>query len=145
MPGLVLAELWPDTDFVLLEADPKRAGFLDNAVLELGWGDRVRVVCDRAESVGHGELRASFDLVSSRSFGRPAVVAECAAPFLRVGGVLAVSEPPEDTDRWPAQSLDELAMSVVGATGHVMVLKQERLCPDQYARGPGVPQRRPLW
>ena len=39
-------------------------------------------------------LRAGFDGALARSFGRPAVVAECAAPLLRVGGWLIVSEPP---------------------------------------------------
>ena len=39
-------------------------------------------------------LRAPFDLVVARSFGAPAVTAECAVGFLRAGGPLVVTEPP---------------------------------------------------
>ena len=51
-------------------------------------------------------LRAAFDLVVARSFGAPAVTAECAVGFLATGGHLAVSEPPEpEADRWPPEGL----------------------------------------
>ena len=38
--------------------------------------------------------RGRFSAVVARSFGKPAVTAECAAPLLKVGGRLIVSEPP---------------------------------------------------
>ena len=52
-----------------------------------------------AEAAGHDPLlRGQFDLVTARSFGRPAVTAECAAPFLRREGLLVVSEPPDSPE-----------------------------------------------
>ena len=49
----------------------------------------------RAEDWAHEpELRETFDLVTARSFARPAVTAEIACGFLKVGGLLVVSEPP---------------------------------------------------
>lgn len=95
LPGLVLAALWPWATVVLLDAQHRRTVFLCEAVRRLGLHTRVQVVNGRAEVLGRDEtLRASFDSVVARAFGRPAVTAECAAPFLRVGGVLVVSEPP---------------------------------------------------
>ena len=90
----------PDLEVVLVDAMAKRCRFLESAVAALGIS--VTVVEGRAEVVGRGPLRGSADAVLARSFGPPAVTAECAAPLLRVGGVLIVSEPPEATDRWPA-------------------------------------------
>ena len=84
LPGLVVAGGWPDATLVLLEANGRRAAFLRRAVERLGLGDRVTVLEERAEVCGRREgLRAGFDGVLARSFGRPAVVAECAAPLLR--------------------------------------------------------------
>lgn len=95
VPGLVLALWWPDSRAVLLDASARRCAFLGEAIDELGCGARVTVVRARAEEVGRRDgLREGFDLVVARGFGPPAVTAECAAPLLRVGGRLIVSEPP---------------------------------------------------
>jgi 16S rRNA (guanine527-N7)-methyltransferase len=104
VPGLVLAAgPWAATSWVLLDASERRCAFLTAAVAELGLGDHVGVRRERAEVAGRDSgLRASFDLVVSRGFAAPAVTAECAAPFLVVGGRLVVSEPPTpDPGRWP--------------------------------------------
>jgi len=96
VPGLVLATVaWPESTTVLLDSGLRRCVFLEEAVEELGLHERVSVRRDRAEIAGRDlELRGTFDVVVSRSFGSPAVTAECAAPFLCEGGVLVVSEPP---------------------------------------------------
>ena len=65
-----------------------------SVVRGLWLGDRVEVWCGRAERLGRdAHRRGAFDAVVSRGFGAPAITAECAAPFLRVGGQLVVSEP----------------------------------------------------
>jgi hypothetical protein len=95
LPGLVVAAGWPEASTTLLDANGRRTEFLRRAVERLGIGGHTRVVQARAEEVGRDlEFRAGFDVVLARSFGRPAVVAECAAPLLVQGGWLVVSEPP---------------------------------------------------
>lgn len=95
LPGLVVAEHWPEASLVLLEANERRSAFLRRAVDRLGLGDRVSVLEARAEICGRDpEWRATFDGAVARSFGRPAVLAECTAPLLKAGGWLVVSEPP---------------------------------------------------
>jgi 16S rRNA (guanine527-N7)-methyltransferase len=151
VPGLALALHWPASRWTLLDAGTRRAAFLHTAAAALGVSDRVEVLAARAESAGRDpELRGAFDLVVSRSFGSPAVTGECAAPFLRVGGSLVVSEPPEPSaDRWPAATvLAELGLDVrvtVAGPPRLQVLSQRELCSDRYPRRVGVPAKRPLW
>ena len=95
LPGLVTAQEWPEASLVLLDANERRTGFLAMAARDLGLSARVSVICARAETAGRdAELRGAFDGVVARSFGPPGTLSECAAPFLRVGGWLVVSEPP---------------------------------------------------
>ena len=150
VPGLVLALRWPATRFLLVEAMQRRSRFLADAVEELGIADRVTVAAERAELVGRDPLRrGAADLVTARSFATAAVTAECAAPLLRVGGRLVVSEPPEDDPaRWPAAALAPLGMSPgvrVGGLYSFRVLRQVEPCPDRYPRRVGVPAKRPLF
>ncbi|MHB8328638.1 MAG: RsmG family class I SAM-dependent methyltransferase [Acidimicrobiales bacterium] len=95
LPGLVLAHHWAQCASVLLDSNERRVDALRQCVRQCGWEERVRVVHARAEVAARDpELRGALDVVVARSFGPPAVAAECAAPFLRVGGLLVVSEPP---------------------------------------------------
>ncbi len=159
LPGLVVAGGWPDASVALLEANGRRAAFLRRAVDRLGLGGRVTVLEERAEVCGRQQgLRAGFDGAMARSFGRPAVVAECAAPLLRVGGWLIVSEPPRtgpetdpETDlgsRWPAAELLQLGLEpaeVVHEGFEYRTLRQAGPCPDRFPRRNGVPAKRPLF
>lgn len=168
LPGLVLAQRWQAARGVLLDASRRRTAFLTGAIGDLGWHHRVRVVTSRAEDAGRDPaLRGAFDVVVARSFGPPAVTAECAAPFLEVGGRLVVSEPPPSTEtadedqdapapgagddeptRWPAVPLMELGMApgacLRGTYGY-QVLHQIAACPERYPRRAGVPTKRPLY
>jgi 16S rRNA (guanine527-N7)-methyltransferase len=155
LPGLVLAALWPACSVVLLEAATRRVEFLRRAIDQCGLGDRARTVHQRAEESGHEPAtRGAYDGVVARSFGAPAVVAECAAPFLRQGGWLVVSEPPDsavgddDGQRWPAVALAQLGLvpeELVRGEFGFQVLRQNEPCPERFARRNGVPAKRPLF
>jgi 16S rRNA (guanine527-N7)-methyltransferase len=156
LPGLVLAVMWPECFVVLLDAAVRRTGFLREAVVRCGLEARVSVITERAEVAGRdSELRGHFDGVVVRSFGPPAVVAECAAPFLKIGGFVIVSEPPESIGRttgaairWEAPGLAQVGLepleSVRDNYGYE-VLRQRELCPDRYPRRNGVPAKNPLF
>jgi 16S rRNA (guanine527-N7)-methyltransferase len=171
LPGLVIAEAWPTATLVLLEANERRAQFLERAVVRCGFQERVQVAHLRAEIAGRDPLyRGSFDGVVVRSFGAPAVVAECSAPLLRKGGWLIVSEPPGDpneglqTDgavrsvesadssadpsRWPPEALAQFGLETVefirDGFGY-QVMRQAELCPDKFPRRNGTPAKKPLF
>jgi 16S rRNA (guanine527-N7)-methyltransferase len=160
LPGLVLADQWPESTLVLLDANQRRTDFLQAMVISCGFQDRVRVVQQRAEVGGRDPLlRGAFDGVVVRSFGPPAVVAECAAPFLREGGWLIVSEPPaeksdddqtspDESGRWPAVSLAQVGLAPVEFVRRdfgYQVLWQAELCPQRFPRRDGVPSRKPIF
>ena len=134
VPALSLAHAWPDSRWLLIEANGRRARFLTQALHRLGLEGRARVVGERAEVLGRepGE-RAAHDLVVARGFGPPAVTAECAAPFLNVGGRLLTSEPP-DARTWPEAPLRELGLIARARRGSVMVLEQRTPCPERFPR-----------
>lgn len=148
VPGLPLALARPDLRVVLIEAGHRRVRFLDEAVAALGLQDRVTVVEGRAEALGRGSMRGSLDAVVARSFGPPAATAECAAPLLRVGGRLVVSEPPSGAARWPDVGVAMVGLrpiAVVTGPPRLQVLEQVVACPEGYPRRDGVPAKRPLF
>ncbi len=152
IPGLVLALAWPSATGVLLESRGRRAEFLAETAAALGLADRFRAISARAEDAARDpELRGHFALVVARGFGAPAVTAECAVAFLKVGAHLAVSEPP-DTDpasRWPPAALAQLGLTppeiFKGAGTTIARLTLTTRTPDKYPRRPGIPNKRPLW
>jgi len=154
LPGLVLATYRPGLDLTLLEARQRACRFLRDALSRLG-STGVTVVEARAEDAARRpDLRATFDAVVARSFGPPAVTAECAVGFLRPGGRLVVSEPPPAGDdgagssRWPTDGLDALGLGPParggGAEASFVVLEKVR-GDEQWPRRVGVPAKRPLW
>jgi 16S rRNA (guanine527-N7)-methyltransferase len=135
---------------VLLDSNERRTDFLLRAVEGLHRTQPARVVRARAEEAGRDPgLRSAFDVAVARSFGPPAVTAECVSPFLSVGGRLVVSEPPDRNDRWPVDGLVKLGLDqprpFVTPAGRFQVLRQGIACPAGYPRRVGKPTKRPLF
>lgn len=152
-PGLMLAVCWPTARIVLVEANQRRSEFLRRALLRLGASEAAGVVTGRAESLAHQpDLREAFECVTGRSFGRPAVTAECGSPYLALGGRLVVSEPPDaatDDERWPPAGLAPLGLARprmvrLGRFGYRVIDKVMPIAA-RYPRRPGVPSKRPLF
>lgn len=153
VPGLVLAAGSPGLKMVLLDARGRRCRFLRRAVEGLGLSGRVSVVESRAESAARlADLREAMDAVVARSFGPPAVTAESATGFLRLGGRLVVSEPPEEeaggVTRWSEEGLDALGLGppvVCARPDASFVWFEKRRSDDRWPRRSGIPSKRPLW
>jgi 16S rRNA (guanine527-N7)-methyltransferase len=152
LPGLVLAARWPDHPATLLDGSARRTAFLRRTIEALGWEARVTVAEGRAEALARVPgLRAAFPLVVARSFASPAITAEVGGAFVRVGGVLAVSEPNEDAgnQRWPTAPLTDLGLSPAelhrGAGAGIAILSRLRPVDDRWPRRLGAPAKRPVW
>ena len=151
LPGYFLLTIWESTA-VLLDSMVRRTSFLEEALL---WPDApttASVVTARAEDAARSaSLEGAMELVVARSFGPPAVVAECAVRFLSIGGLLIVSEPPlvdESLVRWPPNGLEQLGLESAGqfrsASGY-QVLRKVAVTPPQFPRRSGQPAKRPLF
>ncbi len=158
LPGLVLAAtMWPGTQWTFLDAQLRRTDFLARASAALGLQDRVLVLNSRAEEVGRENAhRAGYDLVVARSFAAPPVAAECAAPLLRIGGWLVVSEPPATAAaiRWPAAGLAQVGFGAARAVDtvdddgdpvHFIRMQLLSIPEDRFPRRVGVPVKRPIF
>jgi 16S rRNA (guanine527-N7)-methyltransferase len=156
VPGLLLGARWHHAKVTLVEGSARRGEFLAEAVDRLGWkGGHAEVVIRRAEDVGRvAAWREQAGLVVARSFGSPPVTAECAAPMLRLGGWLLVSEPPPEVReasgvRWPVDGLRRVGLepdAPVRVRGFgFQPIRKAAPCSDRYPRRVGVPGKRPLY
>src|SRR4051812_31874722 len=151
VPGLVLGVRWADAQGFFVESGRRRAAWLREATARLGLDSRVEVVEERAEAAARrADLRERGEGVTARSFAEPAVTAEIASGFVKVGGMVVVSEPPErNRDRWPAVPLQRLGLlaaepvSVAGA--HFVVIAKGSPADARVPRPVGRPAKRPLW
>jgi 16S rRNA (guanine527-N7)-methyltransferase len=136
IPGLVLATDRPEWNVVLLDRRAQRTDFLRRAVGRLGLHN-VEVVTGEASGLAHHvEHRGCYDAVVARAFGPPAATAEAAAGFLRSGGVIIVSEPPDpDAKRWPAAGLATLGLVLEDpAPDGFRLLRAASACPGKFPR-----------
>jgi 16S rRNA (guanine527-N7)-methyltransferase len=153
IPGLVLLDCWPSSRIVLLDSSERRTEFLRERTTVWDRPGLVEVVRGRAEEIGREDRwREQFELVTARSFGAPAVTAECAAPLLAVNGVLVVSEPPggDGEIRWPDAGIGVVGLSTSSTVrfddrfGYRVLLKSEPT-DERYPRRVGIPSKRPLF
>ena len=106
VPGLVIAVARPDLEVLLVDRRAKRIDAVQRAIFSLGLEGRVRAVCGDVETLGHGDHHRSVDVVTCRGFSSPETTIRLSTPWVVDGGVVAISEPPEDQgDRWTAVDL----------------------------------------
>ena len=142
LPGLVLST-FTNCFWLLTDRGERRCDFLKKAVFELGLDARVEVVKCSVEELSRGKYREKEKLVTARSFGPPAITAECATPFLREDGLFIVSEPPSDNsiendNRWPPDGLNTLGLKQkeqwhTGSAGYRAFCLDGK-CPKIYPR-----------
>lgn len=121
LPGLVVADAYPEATVVLLDRREKRTDFLARAVRRLDWS-HVRVVVADARRWMPDDGRR-FDVVTARGFGPPEFTLRTARRL--TDGVIVVSEPPGD-DRWDPALLAELGLVArrVGAVRRFDVVQE---------------------
>ena len=146
IPGAVMAILRPDLQVTLLEADARKAAFLDHVTGLLGL-PRVTVSNTRAESAGHDpRLREAFDLAVSRAAAEPPALCELALPLVRVGGRL-IALVSDAAAAAPSCAASSAAMggAIPGMAGrHLLVVQKIASTDQRYPRRAGVPRRHPL-
>ncbi|MDK2936243.1 MAG: rRNA (guanine527-N7)-methyltransferase [Eubacteriaceae bacterium] len=85
-PGIPLAIMLPESQFVLLDSTRKKLNVVNDIAQSLGL-ENVQVLHGRAEELGHESIyRQQFDLVVSRAVANLNSLSEYALPFVKVGG-----------------------------------------------------------
>ncbi len=87
-PSVPVAIVRPDITVFSLDATEKKVAFIENTAKALSLSN-VTGICARAEEAARGELRESFDFVTSRAVARLNILCEWCIPFLKTGGIFA--------------------------------------------------------
>jgi 16S rRNA (guanine527-N7)-methyltransferase len=154
VPAIVLALARPDVRWTLVDSVRRKVEALSWFAEALNLRN-LTAVAERAEVLGRGTHRESYDLVTARACAALPVLAEYALPLTRVGGELlawkgAMSEEEAAAGGRAAAVLGgappEVLPSGVPSLGdHVFVrIHKATATPERYPRRPGVPARTPL-
>jgi 16S rRNA (guanine527-N7)-methyltransferase len=153
VPGLPLAIALPDAEVCLLESSGRKCEFITRAIQACELSNATAVP-SRAEAWLEG--LGGFDLVTARALGPLGVVAEYAAPLLRLGGALLVWRGRRDPDDESsgARAAGELGLEVLelrrvepypGAVHrHLQLMIKTSPTPSRFPRRPGMAGKRPL-
>lgn len=93
VPGIVLAIARPDCRVTLIESIGKKAAFLRRVCDDLHLAN-ASVLAERAETVGRGVHRETFEVVTARAVADLALLLEWSMPLVRVGGRLLAMKGP---------------------------------------------------
>lgn len=115
-PGLALKIAEPSIELTLLDSLNKRVEFLTETCAKLGFDD-VSCLHARAEEAPK-ELRAAFDVATSRAVARLNTLCELCLPFVKVGGAFVAMKGPDCS-----QELEEAenALHILGAQAEKIV------------------------
>ncbi len=153
LPGIPLAIALPDSEVSLVESNRRKCEFIQRAIAGCDLTNATAVAV-RAEEWGAGFER--FDLVTARALAPLSVVAEYAAPLLRIGGALLVWKGRIDPADQAAAlvAADELGLELgqpwavepyPGVTNrHLQLARKVSPTPGRFPRRPGMARKRPL-
>lgn len=140
-PGIPLAAVRSDLDFVLLESNGRKCDFLR----EIAAGfENVSVVCERAEEHAAGAARDSYGSAVARALAAPPVAAEWCLPLVRPGGRAVLFVGPTADLSAVSKAAEEVAAEAEESPPGFVVLRKTGPTPERFPRRPGVAKKRPL-
>lgn len=155
-PGLPLALVSPDKEFVLVDSLNKRIRILDEIIAELGLKN-VTAVHARAEELARRKAyRQKFDICVSRAVSRLSVLSEYCLPFLKTGGYLIAYKGPDAENEISAadnalrilggrvEEICDTHMENYNVSHKIIYIKKDRETPNKYPRKAGTPDKQPL-
>lgn len=133
VPGLVIAVDRPELSVTLVDRRASRMDALARAVSALGLEERTTVLTADAGVLGRDVRHAGmYDVVVCRGLGSPGYTARLARPFLKDGGSLIVSEPPDsDLSRWATEPVRRAGFERAAHHGVVAVLRLNAGIPSK--------------
>ena len=154
-PGIPLAIMLPQTNFVLIDSLDKRITFLKTVLEELGLSN-VTLYHGRAEDFGKDtSFREQFNYCVSRAVAPLPILLEYCSPFIKVDGSLLLYKSIK-TDQEVDESkhaLDELNCKIAeictlsddeGYKRYIIEIHKINETPIKYPRKAGKPKKNPL-
>jgi 16S rRNA (guanine527-N7)-methyltransferase len=155
-PGIPLAISNPLHTYYLLEANQKKAAFLDLAIESLKLKN-VFVLNERAENLAHQPPhRGGYKIVTARAVAATAVLLELAIPFCQMGGWFIAYK----SSNYQQEVVDAKNATEILGTGlrqefyyelpealgsrALLFFQKDKQTPERYPRRPGLPGKRPL-
>ena len=136
-PGIPLAAALPDREVTLLEANRRKATFLESAAAEF---PNVRVVWGRAEEQ---ELE-QFGVAVAKALAPPPVAAEWSLPLVATGGAAILWVGPSADLGAVGEVAARLAAAAPENDDGLLVLRKLGPTPAGFPRRPGIARKRPL-
>ncbi|MBV8396640.1 MAG: class I SAM-dependent methyltransferase [Actinobacteria bacterium] len=134
-PGIPLALALPDREFVLVEAERRKAEFLERVA-----PTNVRVVWGRAEEQGVDWAGAAV----AKALAPPPVAAEWCLPLVRPGGVVVLWTGETAQPERVAAVAERIGGELAENRGGLLVLRKKSPTPAGFPRRTGVARKRPL-
>lgn len=153
-PSIPLKIIRGDLNFTLVESTGKKCDFLRIAVEKLAL-DHVIVIQARAEDVGKGALRETFDISCARAVAALNTLTEYCLPLVKIGGRMIAYKGGAEEEIIAAKK----AIAVLGGgktqihryalpeqTGErsLVVVEKGKSTPEKYPRGNGKERSRPI-
>ena len=136
-PGIPLAVSLPDREVTLLEAERRKADFLEGWTREL---PNVRVVWGRAEE----QEPEAYGVAVAKALAEPPVAAEWCLPLVREGGAAILWVGPSADASRVARAAERLAAEPEPAPEGFLLLRKAGPTPAGFPRRTGVARKRPL-
>jgi len=136
-PGIPLAASLPERAVTLLEAERRKAEFLQRWTAEL---PNLRVIWGRAES----QVTDFYKVAVAKALAQPPVAAEWCLPLVEEGGAVILWVGPSADAEAVATVAREIAAEVEESAPGFIVLRKTGPTPPGYPRRPGIAKKRPL-
>jgi 16S rRNA (guanine527-N7)-methyltransferase len=136
-PGIPLATALPERQVTLLEAERRKAEFLERWTGEL---PNLRVVWGRAEE----QSPESFGVAVAKALAHPPVAAEWCLPLVREGGAVVLWVGPSAEREKVAVAAGRIAGALEDSPPGFVVVRKIGPTPAGFPRRVGVAKKRPL-
>jgi 16S rRNA (guanine527-N7)-methyltransferase len=136
-PGIPLASTLPEREITLLEANARKALFLERAAAEF---PNVRVIRGRAEE----QETDRYGVAVAKALASPPVALEWCLPLVEAGGAAVLwLGPSADLDRL-ARAAEQLGGGLPETCEGLLVVPKIAPTPAGFPRRPGMARKRPL-
>ena len=136
-PGIPLAAALPTRGFTLLEAQRRKAQFLERASAAL---PNVDVVWGRAEE----QPTDAYGVALAKALAKPPVATELCLPLVRSGGIAILWVGATASSEAVARSAEQVGGRLESDEHGLLVVRKVAPTPPGFPRRPGIAQKRPL-